>query len=242
MVEEKVCPICKGAGFHHPLGENGKTDYSKAVTCECRREESEQKLRGFLIKYCELPFGTENLTFDTFRVDKRWPTLHEAKNAALSLAEETAEFRWLILLGEVDCGKTHLAIAICRHWLKRGKPARYVFVPLMLDELRRGYNREGEESYDAKLQFLMRVDLLVLDDLGTQVPTPWAMEKLMMLIDHRSVNGLPLVVTTNKELTNLPGDDEHRIGSRLLRFPASRRITIDAPEYRTWRTTNDRDK
>lgn len=52
---------------------------------------------------------------------------------------------------------------------------------------------------------------------------------------HRSVNDLPLVVTTNKELKNLPGDDEHRIGSRLLRFPASRHVVIESPEYRTWR-------
>ena len=161
--------------------------------------------------------------------------LNEAKKAAIEMAEETSDLRWLILLGQVDCGKTHLAISICRRWLQRGKPARYVFVPLMLDELRRGYSKEGDESYDAKLQFLMGVDLLVLDDLGSQTPTPWAMERLMMIIDHRSVNGLPLVVTTNKSLTELPGDDEHRIGSRLLRFPASRQIVIEAPEFRVWR-------
>ena len=154
----------------------------------------------------------------------------------MELADETSDFKWLILLGEVDCGKTHLAIAICQRWLARGRPAYYVFVPLMLDGLRRGYNREGEESYEAKLDFLMTtVDLLVLDDLGVQTPTPWAMERLMMIIDSRSLSGLPLVVTANKALNELPGDDEHRIGSRLLRFPAGRIITIDAPEYRTWR-------
>ena len=219
----------------HPRADDGSIDYSNTIGCECKREEHELERRQLLLKHCDLPFGSEKLTLDNFDVDKRWPSLFEAKQAALELAEEITDIRWLTLLGEVECGKTHLAIAICRKWLERSKPARYVFVPLMLDELRSGYSKEGDESYDRTLRFLMEVDLLVLDDLGTQVPTPWAMEKLIMIIDYRYINGLPLVVTTNKELDKLPGDDEHRIGSRLLRFSAGRRITIEAPEYRTWR-------
>jgi len=235
VVAEEVCSICGGSGLLYARSGDGSVDYSNVVGCECKREEREQERRQFLLKHCELPYASEDLTFDNFRVDKRWPSLIEAKQAALELAEESVDTKWLILLGEVECGKTHLAIAICRKWLERGKPARYVFVPIMLDELRSGYDREGAESYEAKLNLLFRVDLLVLDDLGTQTPTPWAMEKLMMIIDYRSINGLPLVVTTNKSLTELPGDDEHRIGSRLLRFRDSRQIVIEAPEYRTWR-------
>jgi len=188
-----------------------------------------------LVRLCELPAGTNNWTFDNFKTNKQWPSLQEAKDAALSMADEKDDIRWLTLLSKADRGKSHLAVAICRRWLERGKPARYILVPMMLDELRRGYSKEGEDSYDLKLNFIMNVDLLVLDDIGAQVPTPWAMEKLMMIIDHRSVNDLPLVVTTNKDLKSLPGDDEHRIGSRLLRFPGSRQIVIEAPEFRTWR-------
>lgn len=253
MVEE-VCPLCNGAGVIHPRRGDGSVDYTAIVGCECMREEHERDRRQLLLKYCKLPFGSEKLTIDNFDVDKRWPSLNEAKQAALGLAEETTDIKWLTLLGEVDCGKTHLAIAICRRWIERDKAARYVLIPQMLDDLREGYNQDkqraslyqrdkdmglsGEWSelpYEAQMQMLKGVDLLVLDDLGAQVPTPWAMEKLMMLIDHRSVNGLPLVITTNKKLTELPGDDEHRIGSRLLRFSAGKMITIDAPEYRTWR-------
>lgn len=232
---EPECPICKDIGVHYLVSEDGKANFSYVVICECRKEAVEQSRRDRLIRLCELPYGTEKLTFDSFKVDNRWPSLNEAKTAAMELADEASDFQWLILLGEVDCGKTHLAIAICRRWLERGMPARYVLVPTMLDELRIGYKQEGEDSYANQIDFLKRVDLLVLDDLGTQVPTPWAMEKLMMIIDHRSVNGLPMVVTTNKDPRNLPGDDEHRIGSRLLRFTAGRQVVIEAPEYRTWR-------
>lgn len=232
---EDECPICHGAGYLHPLGANGQVDYSRTVSCECKHEEIEKQRRERLLKYCDLPYATADLTFENFRVDKRWPSLKEAKDAAIELADESGNTKWLVLSGEVECGKSHLAIAICRRWLERSKPARYVLVPIMLDELRQGYDQNGAESYDARLNLLYRVDLLVLDDLGAQTPTAWAMEKLMMIIDYRYINGLPLVVTTNKKLNDLPGDDEHRIGSRLMRFPASKRVTIEAPEYRTWR-------
>ncbi len=235
--EEEVandCLLCHGAGVLHPV-ENGKVNYGDVIVCSCMKEEVDRKRTAALLKMCELPAGTDKWTFENFKCDPRWPSLKEAKDAAMELAEGDEDIGWVTLLSKRDGGKSHLAVAICRRWLERGKPARYILVPKMLDELRRGYDKEGEESYDWKLNFIMNVDLLVLDDLGTQVPTPWAMEKLMMIIDHRSVEGLPLVVTTNKELTKLPGDDEHRIGSRLLRYPNSRQITIKSPEYRTWR-------
>jgi DNA replication protein DnaC len=187
-----------------------------------------------MLKFCQLPAATEGWTFENF--DASGP-LREAYEAALELAEERG-IKWLALVGPVDTGKTHLAVAICRRWLARGKPARYVLVPLVLEELRSSYNREGD--YDRLMNFLLNVPLLVLDDLGTQKPTEWAVEKLMQIIDYRYVNGLHMVVTTNRSLGDLPGDTEHRIGSRLLRVPFGQVVDIDAPEYRLRRQSANR--
>lgn len=180
-----------------------------------------------MLKYCQLPAATGDWTFETF--DASGP-LQEAYDAALQLAEERRDVRWLVLVGPVDVGKSHLAVAICRRWLARGKPARYRLVPLMLEELRAAYNREGD--YDRHMHLLLNVPLLVLDDLGAQKPTGWAVEKLTQIVDYRYVNGLPMVVTTNRSLDNLPGDTEYRICSRLLRARFAMVIDIDAPEYR----------
>jgi len=179
-----------------------------------------------MLKFCQLPAATEDWLFEKF--DYSGP-LREAYDAALELAEERG-IKWLTLVGQVDTGKSHLAIAICHRWLARGKPARYVLVPLMLEELRAGYQSEGQ--YERRMEFLLNVPLLVLDDLGAQRPTEWAMEKLMQIVDYRYVNALPLVVTTNKPPSDLPGDTEHRIGSRLLRATFGKVVTINAHEYR----------
>lgn len=224
------CSICKDAGVVHPRDDGGKPIYSKVIPCRCQEEAEKVRRAVALLKVCDLPFGTDHMTFENFNAYN--PSLKEALKAAKELADPNGELKWLTLNGERDRGKSHLAVAICRRWLELGVPARYVFVPRMLDELRKGYSEEGEGSFDRKMSFLLCVPLLVLDDLGAQVPTPWAMEKLSSIINSRYESGYSLVVTSNKALNELPGDDEGRIESRLKRFVAGKVVVIDAPEYR----------
>lgn len=223
------CLICRDVGYVYPLDGEGKPDFSRVVPCKCRIKQLEQGRKERLVRLCELPYATQHQTFENFKRDKSLASLEEAYKVALELAEEKGELRWVTLLGGVDRGKTHLAIAICRRWLARGKPARYIFVPLMLDDLRRGYDPDAERSFDRQFEFLMNVDLLVLDDLGAGKATKWAVEKLEIIIDYRYINGLPLVVTANSPIDEF----SFRIASRLQRFQDGRVIVIDAPEYRT---------
>lgn len=215
------CRFCQGHHMVHPLLENGKPDYSQVVPCRCVKEAWEREKRQRLLAACELPAGTEHMTFETFRLN---PGLKEAYEAALALAEEKNTL-WLTLMSEIDRGKTHLAVAICRHWLARGKIARYAYVPLLLEELRRGFRREDDYSYESRFDYFLNVSLLVLDDLGVENRTDWVQEKLDTLVDYRLMNGLGLVVTTNCSMEELP----FRIASRLQR--RGKVVVIDAPEF-----------
>lgn len=224
-MEIYACQVCRDAHFVHPVKADGKPDYSRVVPCQCVREQMERERTQSLLKYCELPPGTEHMMFENFKTS---PPLLEAYSLAIELADEVGEIRWLTLTSGADRGKTHLAVAICRRWLSRGKPARYAFVPLLLEELRRGFREEGDQSYEARFDHFLNVTLLVLDDLGAEYRTPWVQEKLDTIIDYRLMNGLPLVVTTNTPVEELP----FRIASRLRRSPGSRVVFIDAPEFR----------
>jgi DNA replication protein DnaC len=185
-----------------------------------------------LLQLCRLPVGAEHMTFNTFRHNNQ-ADLVTAYNTCIDLAQETNNVRWVTLMARVGRGKTHLAYAVCHEWLRRGKPARFAFVPLLLKELRDGLDREGEQSYGQLFDFYCRFPLLVLDDLGVENPTPWAQEQLQSLIDYRLINALPMLVTTNYQLDELKGDKEHRIGSRLRRESWCRVVAIDAEEHRS---------
>ena len=78
------------------------------------------------------------------------------------------------------------------------------------DELRDG--EPGEERLDD----LGAADLLVLDDLGAQKNTAWALEKVYQVVNQRYEGLQPLVVTTNLDLNQLECGVGSRIFGRLL--------------------------
>jgi DNA replication protein DnaC len=220
---EPVCPICGGVKFVHPLLPTGQPDYSRVVPCKCVWEQLKRERTARMLKMCELPVGTEHMTFENFN---RRPGLEEAYSECLNFAEGRADFYSLTLWSDTGRGKTHLGIATVRQWLMRGIPARYAYVPLLLEELRRGFRAEGDMSYEARFDFYRNVPLLMLDDLGTENPTKWVNEKLDIIVDYRLNNNLYTLVTTNLTMDEL----NFRIASRLQRR-GSKVIIIDAPEF-----------
>ncbi len=224
-----TCGQCKDFGWVYPLNEVGHPDFGKVVRCSCRKESDQKGREAQILKYCQLPVGSEDYIFEKYN-----QKLGSKEAYAAALAVANGELLWLVLNGGIDRGKTHLAIAICRHWLAIGRVARYVHVPLLLDELREGFSDE-ERGFEERFNHFKNVHLLVMDDLGVQAPGKWANERLQTLIDFRYINRLPLVVTVNKSLDELPGDDEGRIGSRFKRMESSKIVLIEAQEYRTVR-------
>ncbi len=224
-----LCPLCRDIGWVYHDVPLGHELFGQVKRCACRFEADQQEKALSMLKYCQLPIGSEGYTFERYDCKRG---SKEAYEAALALAK--GELLWLVLNGGRDRGKTHLAVAICRYWLSANKVARYVHVPLLLDELRAGFGDE-ERDFEERFNHFKNVPLLVMDDLGVQSPTSWTNEKIQTLVDYRYINQLPLVVTVNKSLSELPGDDEGRVESRLKRMVASKVVLIEAPEYRTVR-------
>lgn len=119
----------------------------------------------------------------------------------------------LLLTGDKGRGKTHLACGILHEVFERhGVRGQFWPVVDLLDRYRATFDAdratETVEQVDAQLR---RLDLIVLDDLGTQKSTEWAEERLYRLVDERYRDMRPLVVTTNVTLQEMPD----RVMSRL---------------------------
>jgi DNA replication protein DnaC len=113
--------------------------------------------------------------------------------------------------------------------LAHGKSTVFAAVPDLLGHLKATFRPSSEESYDERFELLRSADLLVLDDLGTESAMPWACEKVYQLINHRYVQQLPLVVTSNVPLEQLDGRIRSRLHDRTL---GSGIITIVTDDYR----------
>lgn len=176
---------------------------------------------------------TEGLRAQTFQTFMR-------TNASLaSAAEEAAAFAqnprgWLILVGDVGRGKTHLAAAIKNHL---DDSAVFITAPSLLDHLRATYAPTSQVTYDRAFDRFLNAAVLILDDYGTHSSKPWAEEKLFQLINHRFNARLPTVITTNiafDKPRQLPpaSQQEVRIFSRMLDTELARIVRISAPHYR----------
>lgn len=131
--------------------------------------------------------------------------ISEGLDAAMAFVRGEIAPPFLLLYGLAGLGKTHLALAIGWSYLAQLKSVVYYQVESLLDALREGYRIKqalapGEfhpDSYDAVMNYAKRVSLLILDDLGVEKGTEWAVAKLDEIIDYRYINRLPIVVTAN---------------------------------------------
>jgi len=208
------CPICKGAGFVHPLLPSGKPDFSQVVACRCTQQESDKESQARLQRYSNLGALTR-LTFDNLLPQGRsgnpisQEQFHLVYEAAKTFATEAKG--WLILAGPSGCGKTHLAAAIANERVSQGQPAFFISTPDLLGRLRSTFNTDSEIPYDEFFDQVRNAPLLVLDDLGAQTSTPWAKEKLDQLLNHRCNGELPTVIVAIIPIEQL----EDRIRTRL---------------------------
>lgn len=142
---------------------------------------------------------------------------------------------WLVLEGTYGCGKTHLAAAAANERLKHGDKVLFITSPDLLDHLRASYKSdEADGGYDETFERVRTADLLVLDDLGVENPSPWAQEKLFQLLNYRYSHRLPTIITTNQDIDKL----DPRVRSRILDLSHTARFTITAPDYRSINTAN----
>lgn len=107
----------------------------------------------------------------------------------------------LFITGPKGTGKTHLAAAIANKLMQQGTPVICMTMIDLLDRIKRTYeqNRQygGEISEGSVLDTYKRVQLLIIDDMGKEPATEWAVSKVYAIINTRYEAYMPTIITTN---------------------------------------------
>lgn len=145
-----------------------------------------------------------------------WATLADFDGQPATVVDALADWaarpagRNLILLGPVGTGKSHAAVAACRPCHDTsGLDVRFAPLVELLDLLRPG---GPEDAFAA----LAAVDLLIVDDLGSERATDWTAERLGALVNRRWLEARPTVCTSNLDPDTLAAALGERVFSRLI--------------------------
>lgn len=220
----EACPHCKGAGWLRVEASAHDPRFGKLYPCVCRTQATEERNLEELYKLSNLDAFQQKIFAD---FDPEIPGVAEAYYAAADFA--TRPEGWLLLLGGYGTGKTHLAAAIANYVVQDHHMQVYFAVaPDLLHHLRAAYAPGSDVTYDERFEQIRSVYLLIIDDLGAEQSTPWAVEKLYQIFNHRYNLRLPTVVTSNCDLDRL----DPRICSRLCDPDLCRHVFITGGDYR----------
>lgn len=199
--------------------------FGRSMPCPQCVTSSDDTPQAFDAVRFRVPIVLEKATLASWKPDNASPVI-KASNFTVTWPPAR---HILLLSGPPGRGKSHLAVAVMRAvWERHRKASRFWVVPELLSRIRATFDEETRfETASAIEDEMMRVPLLVLDDLGTEKSTEWAQEQLFKIVDRRYREALPLVVTTNLDAARL----DARLVSRLSDRTYSTVVNIDGERY-----------
>ncbi len=204
------CKLCSDTGFV-----NGKycecvKRVAKQITFENMSKQmpiTMQKFENFNLKYYSDKPGADGIT----PRKKMTEILKIAKEYCINFGSDSKN---LLFMGNTGLGKTHLSLSIASEIINKGYGVIYGSAQNLLGEIEKehfSYSGETEKS-DA----LLNVDLLVIDDLGTEFLSSFTQSAFYNIINTRILNNHPTIISTNLTFSEIEQRYTPRISSRFL--------------------------
>lgn len=213
LEEKPKCPIC------------GDSGYNGSALCRCLRGYYAKEQLRELSQMLDLG----NQSFDTFSLDwyaqtpdPQWglsprENMEAVYETCVHYASHFGKGSGnLLLSGAPGLGKTFLSAAIAREVSQRGFSVVYDTAGHVFSQFEsRKFDRDEDGEAQAAVERCLRCDLMILDDLGTELTTAFTQSALYELINGRLLAGKPMVISTNLLLADLEKRYSPQIVSRL---------------------------
>lgn len=204
------CELCKDTGV------------SDGKYCSCFKT----KLREYAYSEANLPILMDKRSFDDFNIDlypdnnsplspnKTMSLIYdECKSYAFDFSDDSGN---LLLYGGTGLGKTFLSSCIAKVVLDKEKSVYYQPSYRIFNIFEENKFGNGDkEILKMQISDIYDADLLIIDDLGTEMVTAYTSEVLFDLINTRINSGKSMIISTNLSLSELENLYSPRITSRL---------------------------
>lgn len=214
------CDICKDTGY---VTSNGTTQMCNCLKQKLFDLEYNQANMGNVTKHTFQNLNL-NLFSDKVNLEKYGLNISPRENMK-DIINSCMEFvdnmnnpdgKNLLFSGSTGLGKTYLSNAIVTEVLNKGYTVLYQTAPVMLDTLiSKMFKNDTTFSEN-----LLNVDLLVIDDLGTETMNSMKFTELYKIINTRLLNQngkvTKTIISTNLDLQGLYNTYDERLVSRFI--------------------------
>lgn len=208
--DSPICDKCGGSGY---IGSN---------MCECLTElcRQEQKKEVSVLSGSREAFNQFRLDYYPDRIDPKYGAsprtimernLKICRTYALTFAPNAGN---LLFVGGTGLGKTFLSACIARAVADRGYSVVYESAGHLFGKLEQAKFSPSEEARREAARFI-DCDLLILDDLGTEMPGQFVTAAFYTLLNDRILAGKPMVISTNLNIDEAARRYSPQIASRL---------------------------
>lgn len=212
--EFKKCGFCgrnlKPIGFDY-LYFNISEEFIEYERCNCKKAqeywkqkdlekietENRKKYREIIEKIYKDTYLSKRLqkcSLENFIVEEKEKEIDIVKNYIENCINKD-EQNGLIITGNSGTGKTHLAAAIANKLIENGQIVLFGRLSYLLDMVKDTFYDDSRSEKDL-MDLYSNIDMLVIDNLGTEKISQWVLEKLFIIISNRYDNNLPIIITT----------------------------------------------
>jgi len=200
------CGLCRDTG----VAQDGSV-------CSCVR----QLQRSLMAERLEKSANAAGRDFDSFEIARCAPQDRPLMKKNLAFCREYAQTfslasENLLLIGDPGLGKTHLSIAIGFAVIDRGYDVLYAPFHRLFGRLEDARFGRSEEEYARVMREALQSELLILDDLGSEMNSSFAAAVLYEIVNTRMVEGRPTIISTNLSENEMIERYRERIHSRLF--------------------------
>ncbi len=207
-----TCPLCKDTGY---IGNDKCICFKKAISQHLYTQSNIQDLLSsssfdnFSLNY----YSTEQINEATGL------TARQTAEKVLSIAKEFAiqfdkEFKNLFLYGDTGVGKTFLSCCIARQLLDTTHSVIYYSAFDLFEAFADKTFSNSTES-QAKHDYILDCDLLIIDDLGTELTNNFVASQFFLCINERILRRKSTIISTNLSLGNFMERYSERVFSRV---------------------------
>ena len=199
------CPHCKDTG------------YIGSEKCHCFRQTMVNLLyEQSNLKNLLQTDNFDNLSYNYYQGDDLLRFKNAVETCKNFVKNFNSDYHNLFFYGTVGTGKSFLSGCVAKALIEKGNLVIYFSALSLFERLsKNSFDFKAKEEFNLLLDDIYNCDLLIIDDLGTELTNAFVSSQLFGLLNERHLRKKATVISTNLSLEELRDRYSDRIFSRI---------------------------